>query len=88
MPAESFDLITAMDVFEHLVDGAAAVDQIADALAPGGFLYGRFAAEDNDVRPQHIAHDFESVYRRLRERGLHQVWEDAWLWGHQVFQKR
>jgi 2-polyprenyl-3-methyl-5-hydroxy-6-metoxy-1,4-benzoquinol methylase len=87
MPAESFDLIAAMDVFEHLVDGVAAVDQIAGALAPGGFLYGRFAAEPDDVRPQHIAHDFEPVFRRLSALGFEKVWEDGWLWGHQVFQK-
>jgi mycofactocin glycosyltransferase len=87
MPAGSFDLITAMDVFEHLVDGAAAVDQIAAALAPGGFLYGRFAAEPDDVRPQHIAHDFEPVFQRLEALGFEKVWEDVWLWGHQVYRK-
>jgi SAM-dependent methyltransferase len=87
MPAESFDLITAMDVFEHVVDGAVAVDQIAGALAAGGYVYGRFAAEPDDVRPQHIAHDFEPVFQRFRALGFEKVWEDEWLWGHQVFQK-
>ena len=87
MPQECFDLITAMDVFEHLVDGAAAIDQIARALAPGGYLYGRFAAEEDDERPQHIAHDFEPVFQRLNALGFQMVWEDAWLWGHQVYQK-
>ncbi len=87
MPAESFDLITAMDVFEHLVDGAAAVDQIAGALAPGGLLYGRFAAEQDDARPQHIARSFVPVFQRFQELGFEKVWEDEWLWGHQVFQK-
>jgi SAM-dependent methyltransferase len=87
MPAQSFDLITAMDVFEHIVDGVVAVDQIAAALAPGGFLYARFAAEPDDVRPQHIAHDFEPAFHRLHELGFQQVWEDEWLWGHQVFRK-
>jgi ubiquinone/menaquinone biosynthesis C-methylase UbiE len=87
MPWESFDLITAMDVFEHVTDGVAAVDQIAGALAPGGYLYGRFAAEPDDVRPQHIAHDFEPVFKRLHALGFEKVWEDEWLWGHQVFQK-
>ncbi len=87
MPSESWDLITAMDVFEHLVDPAEAVDQIAASLAPGGFLYGRFAMDADDVRPQHIVHDFGPVYQRLRSHGFTQVWEDGWLWGHQVFQK-
>ena len=87
MPAESFDLITAMDVFEHVVDGVAAVDQIAEAVAPAGYLYGRFATEPDDARPQHIAHDFEPVFQRLHALGFEKVWEDEWLWGHQVFQK-
>lgn len=87
IPAESFDVITAMDVFEHLLDGVSAVDKIARALAPGGFLYGRFAAEADDVRPQHITRDFGPVFQRLRRLGFRQVWEDGWLWGHQVFQK-
>ncbi len=88
MPAESFDLITAMDVFEHLSDPAGAIDEIERALAPGGFLYGRFALEDDDLRPQHIVRDFEPVFRRLGALGFVRVWEDEWLWGHQVFQKQ
>jgi mycofactocin glycosyltransferase len=87
MPPASFDVITAMDVFEHLVDGVAAVDQIAAALTPGGFVYGRFAAEPDDVRPQHIVHDFTQVFHRLDALGFEKVWEDEWLWGHQVYQK-
>ncbi|MBA3801162.1 MAG: methyltransferase domain-containing protein [Geodermatophilaceae bacterium] len=35
---ESFDLITAFDVLEHIVDDKGAVDELARALAPGGHL--------------------------------------------------
>jgi dTDP-4-amino-4,6-dideoxygalactose transaminase/2-polyprenyl-3-methyl-5-hydroxy-6-metoxy-1,4-benzoquinol methylase len=87
LPSKAFDFVTAMDVFEHLVDPVAAVDQIAEALVPGGFLYGRFACREDDERPQHIVHDFEPVFERLRALGFSLVWEDDWLWGHQVFQK-
>jgi SAM-dependent methyltransferase len=87
LPPAEFDFITAMDVWEHLVDPVSAVDQIAGTLCTGGFLYGRFALEPNDDRPQHLVHDFEPVLRRLREFGFEQVWEDDWLWGHRVFQK-
>lgn len=38
MPAEPFDVISAMDVFEHLLDSAAAIDRIADVLTPGSPL--------------------------------------------------
>ncbi len=87
LPNGAFDLVTAMDVFEHLVDPVGAIDQISDALKPRGFLYGRFACIEDDDRPQHIVRDFEPVFQRLSALGFVQVWEDEWLWGHQVFQK-
>src|SRR5215471_17596939 len=87
MPEQSADVITAMDVCEHLVDPVGAVDQIARALAPGGYLYGRFACAPDDERPQHIVRDFEPMFDRLHQLGFAKVWEDEWLWGHQVFQK-
>jgi len=87
LPNGAFDLVTAMDVFEHLVDPVGAIDQISDALKPRGFLYGRFACREDDDRPQHIVRDFEPVFQRLSALGFVQVWEDEWLWGHTVFQK-
>ena len=76
-----------MDVWEHLVDPVGTVNQIATILCAGGFLYGRFALEPDDERPQHIVHNFEPVFQRLRGLGFTQVWEDDWLWGHRVYQK-
>jgi len=35
LPEQSFDFITAMDVFEHLMDPVDAIDVLADALKPG-----------------------------------------------------
>jgi hypothetical protein len=68
-------------------DPVSAVDQISEALRPRGFLFGRFAVEAEDEEPQHIVHDFEPVFQRLRALRVVQVWEDEWLWGHQVFQR-
>ena len=87
LPSQSFDIVTAMDVFEHLADPAEAVETLATALRPGGFLFGRFGDEPNEERPLHVVQDFAPSFRRLRELGFVQVWEDQWLWGHQVFQK-
>jgi 2-polyprenyl-3-methyl-5-hydroxy-6-metoxy-1,4-benzoquinol methylase len=87
LPPDAFDVITAMDVFEHLPDPVKAVDQLAIALKPGGFLFGRFAAEHDEDRPQHIVFDFDPVLERLTSWGFRQVWRDEWLWGHQAFQK-
>ena len=88
LPSKAFDFVSAMDVFEHLVDPVATVDKLAEALRPGGFLFGRFNVEADDDRGQHIVHDFAPVFQRLQELGFVQVWQDEWLWGHQVFQKR
>ena len=87
LPSESFDMVTAMDVFEHLADPVEAIEKLCDVLKPGGFLFGRFGAEANEDRPLHVVHDFEPSFRRLRELGFVQVWQDEWLWGHQVFRK-
>jgi SAM-dependent methyltransferase len=87
LPGKRYDFITAMDVWEHLADPVGAVDRIVEALRPGGYLFGRFALEPGDQRPQHIVHDFGPVLHRLEVLGLAQVWEDDWLWGHRAFQK-
>jgi 2-polyprenyl-3-methyl-5-hydroxy-6-metoxy-1,4-benzoquinol methylase len=87
LPAEAYDFVTAMDVFEHLADPPGTVDALADAIRPGGCLFGRFAAKPHELRPQHIVHDFEPTFARLREHGFEEVWRDTWLWGHQLFQK-
>jgi SAM-dependent methyltransferase len=88
LPRNAFDFVTAMDVFEHLVDPAATVDALDRSLKPGGYVYGRFSADDDDHdRPQHIVHDFRPVFDRFAELGFRRVFEDDWLWGHQVFQK-
>ncbi|MGD0075094.1 MAG: class I SAM-dependent methyltransferase [Candidatus Binataceae bacterium] len=87
LPATAFDFITAMDVFEHLVDPVETVDLLQHCLKPGGYVYGRFASEADRDRPQHIVQDFQPVFDRFAELGFKEVFRDDWLWGHQVFQK-
>ena len=87
LPKDAFDFITAMDVFEHLTDPVDTVDMLAGALKPGGYIFGRFAAEIDPDRPMHIVQDFAPVFARFEEQGFREVWRDDWLWGHQVFQK-
>jgi SAM-dependent methyltransferase len=87
LPSHTFDFVTAMDVFEHLVDPVETVERLWDALKPGGFLYARISAESDEDRPQHIVQDFGPTFARMQALGLVQVWQDEWLWGHQVFQK-
>lgn len=87
LPASSYDLITAMDVFEHIAEPEQTVDTLARALRPGGILFGRFSADTDDDRPSHIARDFGPTFRRLEELGFRECWRDEWLWGHQAFRK-
>ena len=87
LPEAAFDIITAMDVFEHLVDPTGTIEALWRALKPGGFLAGRFEPKTDTDYPQHIVADFEPTFRRMNELGLVEVWRDEWLWGHQVFQK-
>jgi 2-polyprenyl-3-methyl-5-hydroxy-6-metoxy-1,4-benzoquinol methylase len=84
---QAFDVITAMDVFEHLSDPVEAAEQLWKALKPGGFLYARISAEPDAERPQHIVQDFGPTLERMQKLGFVEVWRDEWLWGHQVFQK-
>ena len=87
LPATHFDFITAMDVFEHLVDPVATVDALDRSLKPGGYIYGRFAADEDDDRPQHIVHDFGPVLGRFSVLGYTEAFRDDWLWGHLAFRK-
>jgi hypothetical protein len=87
LPETAFDFISAMDVFEHLVKPVATVDLLDRSLTPGGYIYGRFASEDDPARPQHLVQDFTSVFNRFAELGFKEVFRDDWLWGHCVFQK-
>ena len=87
LPKQAFDFITAMDVFEHLTEPVDTVDVLADALKPGGYIFGRFASEIDPDRPMHIVQDFGPVFARLGEKGFEEVWRDDWLWGHQAFRK-
>lgn len=88
LPSEAFDVVTAMDVFEHLVDPPATVEMLWKALKPGGYLFGRFAPDtEENRRPQHIVEDFAPTMERMRALDFVEIWRDEWLWGNQVFQK-
>ncbi|HEV8717410.1 MAG TPA: class I SAM-dependent methyltransferase [Candidatus Binatia bacterium] len=88
LPTASFDMILAMDVFEHLVDPADTAEHLWRALRPGGLLFARIHVEDAGAHPQHIVRDFSPTFARMHELGLVQTWQDTWLWGHHLFEKR
>jgi mycofactocin glycosyltransferase len=83
----AFDVITAMDVFEHLANPVEVLETLWRALKPGGLLFARLDAAPDPERPQHIVFDFSPVFRRIEELGFVPVWQDDWLWGHRAFRK-
>jgi mycofactocin glycosyltransferase len=87
LPDGAYDMVCAMDVFEHLADPVGTVEALWRSMKPGGYLYGRFHAEQDEDRPHHIVQDFQPTLKRLDDLGFREVWRDEWLWGHQVFQK-
>jgi len=87
LPEIGFDFVTAMDVFEHLVDPLGAAESLYRCLRPGGYIYGRFSGDETEDRPQHIVRDFRPIFERFTELGLKEVFHEDWLWGHRVFQK-
>jgi 2-polyprenyl-3-methyl-5-hydroxy-6-metoxy-1,4-benzoquinol methylase len=87
LPEGRFDMILAMDVFEHLVDPVEVVKQLWCAMKPGGLLFARIHAEMSPSHPQHIVEDFGPTFTRMEELGFVETWRDRTLWGHLLFQK-
>jgi SAM-dependent methyltransferase len=87
LPAEKYDFVTAMDVFEHIAEPEKTVEIVARALRPRGILFGRFNSEPDEDYPCHIARDFGPTFDRLAELSFEECWRDDWLWGHQAFRK-
>ena len=46
LPPASFDIVTAMDGWEHLADPVAVVDQLAETLAPRGFYWFQLVKDE------------------------------------------
>ena len=87
LPEANFDMILAMDVFEHLVEPVEVVERFWRALKPGGLLFARIHAEADPSHPQHIVENFDPTFARMRELGFVERWRDRALWGHLLFQK-
>jgi 2-polyprenyl-3-methyl-5-hydroxy-6-metoxy-1,4-benzoquinol methylase len=83
----SFDMILAMDVFEHLVDPVEVVQQLWRAMKSGGLLFARIHAAVDPSHPQHIVEDFGPTFARMEQLGFMEKWRDRALWGHVLFQK-
>ena len=87
LPESSFEMILAMDVFEHLVDPEEVVQRLWRAMKPGGLLFARIHAAVDPSHPQHVVEDFGPTFARMEQLGFMEKWRDRALWGHILFQK-
>ncbi len=87
----SFDLITAFDVLEHLVDPVGTLKLLAPLLAPGGRLVGTVPnrrrllanAMPIDFPPHHFyRYDERAMARTLRQAGFHPHLVEAFQYGY------
>jgi 2-polyprenyl-3-methyl-5-hydroxy-6-metoxy-1,4-benzoquinol methylase len=73
LPRGRFDLVTAVDVCEHLTDPQAEFRRIAESLKIGGaFVFNQRLGEDPE-RPMHILTAAAPILRSIRRNGLREA---------------
>jgi ubiquinone/menaquinone biosynthesis C-methylase UbiE len=77
LPDEQFEFVTAVDVLEHLVDPAAALQKLSAALVAGGTCAFNFRAGYDPLRPMHILPTPWPVLRALRRNGFRKAGASA-----------
>lgn len=70
LPEAAYDLVSAIDVLEHLPDPGAALCQLAATLRPGGVLVVHAPDQADPLRPMHLWHEPERLYAALPAAGL------------------
>jgi len=70
LPEDRFDLISAIDVFEHLAEPAAALTTLARALRPGGTIFLHFPVGADPSHPMHLWESHDEVHRAAGAIGL------------------
>lgn len=91
LPADQFDFITAVDVFEHLVEPGRELGRLSAALSVGGTLVFNYWVGSDPARPMHILSSADPIFRVLRQSGLRwadDVTEELKLFGHLVVARR
>ncbi|MCI0651554.1 MAG: class I SAM-dependent methyltransferase [Planctomycetes bacterium] len=74
IPRESYDLISAIDVLEHVPDPISTLRELRDALAPGGILvFDVIASKPDANRPFHLLRSKFPIRARTRALGFARV---------------
>lgn len=90
-PAESYDLICAMDVLEHIEDGEAFMAEVLRLLKPEGtvifmgpFLFGDGVFRESDFHPEHLWIYSQQFLRDWFSEAFNEVDFDRWHPGHEI----
>ena len=70
LPEARFDLVTVVDVLEHVPDPLEIMSRIARSLAPGGRIVVAMGFGQDPDRPMHIVHTPWRFLAGARSRGL------------------
>lgn len=70
LPANAFDFISAVDVFEHLPHPEATLADLSAALRPGGVLFIHLPPAPDTTHPMHLWYDPQVLLRHLPRCGL------------------
>lgn len=89
-PSESFDLITALDLFEHIEDGEAFMAEVLRLLKPDGrvILMSPFQTKEpldaGQFCPEHIFLYSESFIKEWFGEMFKSVVTDKWIHNHNI----
>lgn len=70
LPEERFDLITAIDVFEHVPAPSATMTSLARALRPGGTIFLHVPVGPAPSHPMHLRESHDEVLSAAGANGL------------------
>jgi 2-polyprenyl-3-methyl-5-hydroxy-6-metoxy-1,4-benzoquinol methylase len=75
MPVNFFDCATAIEVLEHVKNPVAVMNQIKNALKPGGYVFVTTPFYKDPERPQHIIHNM-TIAKEFEELGMKLISEN------------
>ncbi len=72
LPAETYDMVMAMDIFEHLPDPLSKLTQLVATLKPGGRMFTHSDWKADELHPMHHETDMDWE-KELLDAGLRPV---------------
>jgi 2-polyprenyl-3-methyl-5-hydroxy-6-metoxy-1,4-benzoquinol methylase len=73
LPKSRFDVVTAVDVFEHLARPGVEIARLAASLRTGGLMVFNDGTGPDPERPMHIVSNLYPILRAFRRNGLREA---------------